>query len=52
MAAPEARHAIALLATLSQATNFSLGCYCEQEARCHRGLLRELLAEAGARLVD
>jgi uncharacterized protein YeaO (DUF488 family) len=52
MAAPEARHAIALLATLSQATNFSLGCYCEREARCHRGLLRELLGEAGAKLAD
>lgn len=51
MAAPEARHAIALLATLSQATNFSLGCYCERETRCHRFLLRGLLEEAGARLV-
>jgi uncharacterized protein YeaO (DUF488 family) len=52
MASGDARHAIALLATLSLETNFSLGCYCELEARCHRGLLRGLLAEAGAKLVD
>jgi uncharacterized protein YeaO (DUF488 family) len=48
MAAPEARHALALLATLSHASNFSVGCYCENEARCHRSLLRLLLQEAGA----
>jgi len=50
MAAPDARHAIALLATLSQTTNFSLGCYCENKARCHRSLLQGLLEEAGARV--
>ena len=50
MAAPEAQHALALLATLSAQTNFSVGCYCEDEARCHRSLLRELLADKGATL--
>lgn len=51
MAAPEAAHAVALLAALSHTTNFSVGCYCENEAHCHRSVLRELLAAAGARLV-
>ena len=41
---------LTLLAALSQATALSLGCYCENEARCHRSILRELLAEHGARL--
>jgi len=50
MAAPDARHALALLATLSQTTDFSVGCYCEDETRCHRSILRELLVQAGARL--
>jgi hypothetical protein len=40
MAQPDAAHAIALLATLAS-TDFSVGCYCENEARCHRSLLRE-----------
>ena len=48
MAAPAARHDVALLAALSHTTNLSVGCYCENEARCHRSLLRELLVEAGA----
>jgi len=48
MARPEADHAIALLAALSHATDFSVGCYCEHEARCHRSVLRELLAGKGA----
>ena len=50
MAQPEAQHALALLATLSAQTNFSVGCYCEDEARCHRSVLRELLADKGATL--
>ena len=50
MATPEAAHAIALLATLSQHSDFSLGCYCADESRCHRSLLRALLAEKGARI--
>jgi len=48
MAQPEARHALALLAVLSHTTNFSVGCYCEQESRCHRSVLRQLLIENGA----
>ena len=52
MAGPEAQHALALLATLSAQTNFSVGCYCEDEARCHRSLLRELLADKGATFGD
>ena len=50
MAAPDARHALALLATLSHNADFSVGCYCEHEAFCHRGILRELLIENGAKL--
>lgn len=50
MAEPEHAHAIALLARLSQQANFSVGCYCEHEAHCHRSILRELLAERGATL--
>lgn len=48
MSAPDARHAIALLAALSHHANFSVGCYCENEAHCHRSVLRTLLADAGA----
>ncbi len=48
MAAPHAAHTLDLLAALSHQTNFSVGCYCEDEARCHRSVLRELLAERGA----
>lgn len=48
MARPEAKHAISLLAAMSRQGNFSVGCYCEHEHRCHRSILRELLAEAGA----
>jgi uncharacterized protein YeaO (DUF488 family) len=50
MAGPENQHAIELLAALSHQTNFSVGCYCENEARCHRSVLRQLLADKGARL--
>jgi uncharacterized protein YeaO (DUF488 family) len=48
MASPEARHALALLAALSHTADFSVGCYCEEEGRCHRSVLRALLLEAGA----
>jgi uncharacterized protein YeaO (DUF488 family) len=48
MADPEKSRVLDLLAALSRATNFSVGCYCEKEARCHRSILRELLAEKGA----
>lgn len=50
MATPEASHSIELLARLSHETNFSVGCYCEDEARCHRSLLRQLLAAKGAKI--
>src|SRR5438105_4681189 len=50
MATPENSHAIELLASLSHKCNFSVGCYCENEAYCHRSVLRELLAEQGAHL--
>ena len=50
MAAPDASHAIELLAVLSHHTNFSIGCYCENESHCHRSILRELLLEKGAEL--
>lgn len=50
MRAPHAQRLIALLAALSHRTNLSIGCYCEDENRCHRSLLRELLAESGAKL--
>jgi uncharacterized protein YeaO (DUF488 family) len=48
MSTPDNRHAIALLAALSRTTDFSVGCYCEDESTCHRSVLRELLAAAGA----
>jgi uncharacterized protein YeaO (DUF488 family) len=50
MASPDARHAIALLAALSHTTDFSVGCYCDDAARCHRSILRELLEQSGARI--
>lgn len=50
MATPESSHAIALLAALSQHTDFSVGCYCEDESHCHRSILRELLQQRGARI--
>ena len=48
MRQPAARHAIDLLAALSQHTAFSVGCYCEDESHCHRSALRQLLQQAGA----
>jgi uncharacterized protein YeaO (DUF488 family) len=51
MATPENAHALELLAALSHQANFSVGCYCENEAHCHRSELRKLLAEKGAKLV-
>jgi uncharacterized protein YeaO (DUF488 family) len=48
---PEHSRTIELLAGLSHQSNFSVGCYCENEARCHRSVLRLLLAEHGAKLV-
>lgn len=48
MGEPGPRRDLDLLATLSHTTDFSVGCYCEDEDRCHRSVLRELLVEHGA----
>jgi uncharacterized protein YeaO (DUF488 family) len=48
MRRPEAAQALDLLAALSRQANFSVGCYCEDESRCHRSILRALLIERGA----
>lgn len=50
MKKPDASHLIDLLAALSQQTDFAVGCYCEDETRCHRSVLRALLEERGADL--
>jgi len=50
MASPEAGRTLDVLAALSRQANFSVGCYCEDESRCHRSILRELLAERGAEI--
>lgn len=52
MAAPDARHALELLAALSHTTDFSVGCYCEREDRCHRSILKQLLIERGATVAE
>jgi len=49
MAAPDRGRELDLLAALSRVADFSIGCYCEDETRCHRSVLRELLLERGAR---
>jgi len=48
MRAPAATRLIELLSALSHHGRFSVGCYCEDESRCHRSLLRQLFKEAGA----
>ena len=50
MAEPAASQTLDLLAALSKTADFSVGCYCEDEAHCHRSVLRELLAARGATL--
>ncbi len=47
---PEAAHLLALLTALSQQTNLSVGCYCEDETHCHRSVLKAVLRESGAKL--
>jgi uncharacterized protein YeaO (DUF488 family) len=49
---PEAVHLLGLLAALSATTDLAVGCYCADEAHCHRSVLREVLREAGARLAS
>jgi uncharacterized protein YeaO (DUF488 family) len=51
MKSAEAKHDIALLAALSLETNFSVGCYCEDESHCHRSILRQLLSDEGAKIL-
>jgi uncharacterized protein YeaO (DUF488 family) len=51
MKTPDAARVLDLLAALSQQAEFAVGCYCAEESRCHRSILRELLAERGARIV-
>lgn len=46
----DAQHALDLLAAMSRDSDFSVGCYCEDESHCHRSILRELLTERGARI--
>ncbi|MGQ0645603.1 MAG: DUF488 domain-containing protein [Elusimicrobiota bacterium] len=50
MRAAGPRRLVEILAALSRGANFSVGCYCEREDRCHRSVLRRLLADAGARM--
>jgi uncharacterized protein YeaO (DUF488 family) len=50
MKRPDATHLLDMLAALSHQTNCAVGCYCEDERRCHRSVLRELLRERGAKL--
>ena len=50
MSDPRAQRLLELIVALSTRTNVSVGCYCEDEKRCHRSLLRDLLREKGARL--
>lgn len=52
MAEADASRSLDLLAALSHGAQLSVGCYCENEARCHRSLLRELLAERGAKIAE
>ena len=50
MNAPDNARTLDLMAALSSQTNFSVGCYCAEESRCHRSVLRALLAERGAKI--
>jgi uncharacterized protein YeaO (DUF488 family) len=50
MSAPDVKHTLGLLAVLSHTADFSVGCYCSNEDRCHRSILRQLLDEQGAKL--
>jgi uncharacterized protein YeaO (DUF488 family) len=52
MKRPEPSRLLDLLAALSHTANFSVGCYCEDEAQCHRSVLRKLLEERGAAIVQ
>ena len=51
MSKPEASRLLDVLAALSHQTNFAVGCYCDDEARCHRSVLRRLLEDRGAAII-
>jgi uncharacterized protein YeaO (DUF488 family) len=51
MGDPDAARILDLLAALSSSANFSMGCYCEDESRCHRSVLRQLLVDRGATVI-
>jgi uncharacterized protein YeaO (DUF488 family) len=51
MSRPDASRTLDLLAALSRHANFAIGCYCQDESRCHRSVLRELLIRRGAKVV-
>ena len=51
MKLPGARRDLDLIAALSHQTNFAIGCYCKDESRCHRSILRELLEQRGANVI-
>jgi uncharacterized protein YeaO (DUF488 family) len=51
MSNPDAARILDLLAALSSGANFSMGCYCEDESRCHRSVLRQLLVDRGATVI-
>jgi uncharacterized protein YeaO (DUF488 family) len=51
MRRPAAQRLLEVLAALSRQTNFSVGCYCEDESHCHRSLLKQILIEKGAQVV-
>jgi uncharacterized protein YeaO (DUF488 family) len=50
MSTPEVQRTLDVLAVLSQRSDFSVGCYCEDEERCHRSILRQLLKERRAKI--
>ena len=50
MKKPEAKRDLDLLAALSHQTNFAIGCYCKEESRCHRSILRDLLKQRGVKI--
>ena len=50
MSGPDAKRSLELLAVLSHTADFSVGCYCEDENRCHRSILKRLLIEHGAKV--
>jgi uncharacterized protein YeaO (DUF488 family) len=52
MKEPDASHLLDTLAALSHQTSFAIGCYCEDESRCHRSILRDLLTRHGAKIAD